>query len=1453
MNKNRYLSLLLAFLFVIMLIPAFAITGLADDSYKSESADGIMNPEDVSGNDLYLSKELTANSDGESYDLTLKSYATGRAVTEKIPTDFVLVIDQSGSMASNDMPSSYNKVESVNLEDIATGRYYYYDEALNQYYRVYPKTGYRYYRYDADTYYANDLYSSGKFHLFADEYTIADGASGYYFLDDGVYYPIGFNVRGVFVDWSGEDSVLTGLNYECYFKYTKNGTTISLRCPEGYTYHDYRQILGNRVDRWSEKLHFDAWKRLVGYNSLWYRDSEGEEHVVPTRNGMESTTYCNRDGDIAVTSPNGSIRMTYSGLYQGVGNKRRLDELGTALNAFAEAVANETDSFGPVDNKVAIVGFSSENSGSSNKYNNTEVLTGSTISTAQNRMQSDTQYQYFPYNGAYYTSTNSGANNGTNYNGPQYYKYSSSNGYNVQVDNTVYKNALIKAYGSQTSDGYAVSGDLTKSIKSVTAYGGTQPEDGFEMAYQILNNSGRTKKYTIRTGDRAGSTVARNQVVIFFTDGRPGNNDEADQYIEANEVVAAAKKVKGIGASVFSIGVFDESDGNPLSYVRNQIKNGNLDSYYYGYTNDSDYEEHIEDYKYDSDYIGQRTRTHSIAWSTTSFTDIYARRWKSDDVANYGNKANDTIFDYMSVVSSNYPNAISFVPTTIPSGSNYITQCNSLRGTGSEGNQYYRMASNQKALVEAFLDAVTMTNQETSLSKETLELFDQINLDDFDISSDSTATAYTVLGEYSNNSVTLGSAPLKTVSVEYENGSLSIPSSSFDYSNADNFITKTKAGKGLVVTITGLKPKRLSEALYSNEDAGDPSSPERAGIYTVKNGVKDTDLLSIASPKLDSTKKYFAVHEVSVDASDVSSPVDGETTLYPIQNKFNIVEIATNQEYLYGGVYEKFEGGKLKNPMTLGSETGLEFTPTAGTEYVLKEVPNTYLKTKNLRRFNAYNGQLHKSFLLSAVDSGNDYKQVGYVVNENGETKYLPSLGNTVYSRFVLSNGALGDSSDVTTKVYVPDKTAALKNTDLFTPVDGGYSIGEVKIKGGTATPKILDKNIISAFEGNDGFLDVLEVDASKTPSGQAYWLTKDGVLVTGDNVRKLKTDGNKDTAAEQSGKKAAVKNTVINTASIADESFAQQSMFVSADNVEVEDSDLPANSDVDLVGYTTSLNGNIALNLYMKLSDDVVNAGDAYMQFEMPGLNHTDATVPVSKATKTTRDGQTCYVFSAGVAAKNMTDNINAKFYRGDTLVAEYNYSIKDYCDTIIANAKGEYKDSEIAVANAMLNYGGYAQVFFDYNTTDLANADIDKTLPEVKLGSEYDVVKEGTCTGVQYRGSRAMLTTTTDIRHYLNIEGDAGNYTFEANGKELAVQEDTTGTYVAIENIPAKNMRDMMTLTVTNKEDGSTFRLSYSVYTNINRIVNNDTGKYREESKNVMRAMYQYGEAAYRYFKGE
>ena len=153
------------------------------------------------------------------------------------------------------------------------------------------------------------------------------------------------------------------------------------------------------------------------------------------------------------------------------------------------------------------------------------------------------------------------------------------------------------------------------------------------------------------------------------------------------------------------------------------------------------------------------------------------------------------------------------------------------------------------------------------------------------------------------------------------------------------------------------------------------------------------------------------------------------------------------------------------------------------------------------------------------------------------------------------------------------------------------------------------------------------------------------------------------------------------------------------------------------LAGYSLSLTGNIGVNFYMELTDDIVNDESAYINFTLP--NGTTSKVYVSgthedgstATTDTTvKDGVTYYVFTCEVAAKEMTSDIKAQMIgnNGEKTGKVYTYTVKEYADYILSHMSAEESDiskATIQLVKGMLNYGGAAQKYFGYKTDKLAS----------------------------------------------------------------------------------------------------------------------------------------------------
>lgn len=113
MKKTKFLALILCLSFLCtLLLPA---TAYADDP--------------PAGSGMKYSKTATANSDG-SYTITLEAFATGSQTTstqtEDVPTDIILVLDQSGSM--KDPMGGYTYKEYRKSSGWSSNRNYHNDE-----------------------------------------------------------------------------------------------------------------------------------------------------------------------------------------------------------------------------------------------------------------------------------------------------------------------------------------------------------------------------------------------------------------------------------------------------------------------------------------------------------------------------------------------------------------------------------------------------------------------------------------------------------------------------------------------------------------------------------------------------------------------------------------------------------------------------------------------------------------------------------------------------------------------------------------------------------------------------------------------------------------------------------------------------------------------------------------------------------------------------------------------------------------------------------------------------------------------------------------------------------------------------------------------------------------------------------------------------------------------------
>lgn len=88
---------------------------------------------------------------------------------------------------------------------------------------------------------------------------------------------------------------------------------------------------------------------------------------------------------------------------------------------------------------------------------------------------------------------------------------------------------------------------VSNAFYKLVTYGATRADLGMQGAENILRNN------PVQPGEQ------RNRVVVFFTDGQPTSSNGLETSV-ANAAITASTAVKGLGAKVYSVGIFEGAD-----------------------------------------------------------------------------------------------------------------------------------------------------------------------------------------------------------------------------------------------------------------------------------------------------------------------------------------------------------------------------------------------------------------------------------------------------------------------------------------------------------------------------------------------------------------------------------------------------------------------------------------------------------------------------------------------------------------------------------------------------------------------------------------------------------------------------------------------------------------------------------------------------------------------------
>lgn len=336
MKKTKLLSLLLC----LSLVCTLFVSG------TTAYAEGESNP----GDGMKINKTATVNDDG-STTITLEAFATGdkvtTTVTKDVPTDIILVIDQSGSMGHNMGTVSYSKY----TKEYETKNNFYYDKRHNG------GKGNLWHKLNDGSYVSVSVTKTTTYRILGDlvnyeTYWGALTSNCYYYYANNLYEKAGDEYKQVTVTRKSSGG------WNPTYTYTfSDGTTVE---SEG---NSAKPDFGIHAPLYTPAA--DNNETVYTYT---YTDSTGEVQTIGTSTGANTTgpaTFYKS----SVNSSQGEVRLT------AIKNAAT-----TFANAVAEKAAGKDGDINTtednVNHRIAVVGFADTDS----SYGaNTGVFIGSTL------------------------------------------------------------------------------------------------------------------------------------------------------------------------------------------------------------------------------------------------------------------------------------------------------------------------------------------------------------------------------------------------------------------------------------------------------------------------------------------------------------------------------------------------------------------------------------------------------------------------------------------------------------------------------------------------------------------------------------------------------------------------------------------------------------------------------------------------------------------------------------------------------------------------------------------------------------------------------------------------------------------------------------------------------------------------------------------------------------------
>lgn len=344
MKRRKALSLLLILTILLSLVLP-ATSALADDDTNNEG--------ETKTSGLSINKTAEYDAENDAYTITLEAYATGEKTTttisKDVPTDIILVLDQSGSMSNAIGAVSFKKYEN---ESNYLGTTYH---TRNQDYYEYRHNGGSsnlWHKLDDDSYVSVSVTKQENF-----SYTqITNGKNGSSYNATSYWDHKDF-LRAL-VNGEYLKVTVTRTNWNGTYTYTLPGGTVIATSTKYTSSPTFTGIEGDHI-------YLATVDDATTTYTYAYTDAAGSVQTIGTSTGAENTRY---DGNSNIIFYQRNIDTNAGGA--------KLNALKTAITSFVNSVNQKSlgadGQYGTADDvahRIAIVGFASNG-----RNQNTELL-----------------------------------------------------------------------------------------------------------------------------------------------------------------------------------------------------------------------------------------------------------------------------------------------------------------------------------------------------------------------------------------------------------------------------------------------------------------------------------------------------------------------------------------------------------------------------------------------------------------------------------------------------------------------------------------------------------------------------------------------------------------------------------------------------------------------------------------------------------------------------------------------------------------------------------------------------------------------------------------------------------------------------------------------------------------------------------------------------------------------